>query len=148
MSYDLYAFPLRPGEDPGEAYERLEQTDDSSVAALDTRAIAAALRTAVAELTSEGGNDVGAIELNAADLQVLVTGGSVAIGIPYSDSVHTDEPKVRLGRIADTMRRVGGLVLYDPQLEMVIASDDDLDDVIETYEDGAARTRGFAEEIE
>jgi len=141
MSYDLFAFPLRPGEDPSEAYEGLheEETIESDA---DMRALVDALVTAVPALTRSGGEDE-EVELTSPELQLLVSAGSVAVSIPYWSSLDRDVLRRRLERVTDTIRSATGFVVYDPQLERLLESGDDLDEVIGAVGAGAAATSEF-----
>jgi hypothetical protein len=139
MSYDLYAFPLRPGEDPSDACERLEEEDPSAHGQHDVRALADALVTAVPALaiTGSAGEDV---ELTSPELQLLVSDGSVAISIPHWSSLDRDLLRRRLERLTETIRSATGFVVYDPQLESVIDTGEDLDEAIAAFDAGAAAT--------
>jgi hypothetical protein len=138
MSYDLYAFPLRPGEDPSEAYERLEE-EETGEGDVDVRALVEALVTAVPALTSTGsGEEDEEIELTSPELQLLVSTGSVAISVPYWDSLDRDVLRRRLERVVQTVRSRTGFVVYDPQLERLVERDEELDDVVAAVGAGRA----------
>jgi hypothetical protein len=145
MSYDLYAFPLRPGEDPSEAYERLEEEDPSAHGQHDVRALVEALVTAVPALTVTGSADED-VELTSPELQLLVSAGSVGIGIPYWSSLDLDVLRRRLERLTDTIRSAAGFVVYDPQLESVIETGEDLDEVLAGVAAGGAATDELADD--
>ena len=140
MSYDVFAFALRPGEDPSEAYERLEE-EETGEGDVDVRALVDALLTAVPALTTTGsGEGEDEVELTSPELQLLVSQESVAISVPYWGSLDRAVLRRRLARVVDTVQSVAGFAVYDPQLERVIAGDDDLDEVVATVAAGATAT--------
>jgi hypothetical protein len=55
-----------------------------------------------------------------------------------SDSLDRPVLRRRLARVVHTVRSVAGFAVYDPQLERVIESDDDLDEVVAAVGAGAA----------
>lgn len=129
--------PLRPGEDPSEAYERLEE-EEAIEGEVDVRALVEALLTAVPALTATGSAEVDEdVELTSPELDVLVSAGSVAISIPYWRSLDRDVLRRRLERVTDTIRSATGFVVYDGQLERLVESGADLDEAVAAVAAGA-----------
>ncbi len=151
MSYDVYLLPERPGEDPLDALERLEEDDSAPTAEDAARAqrIAAALRAAIPALEDNAGEAAAPGEVHLLDpdgLDVSVYQHSAAVTIPYWDSLDTAALVRDLERVAAVVEDETGWRMYDPQQEAWMDPLRDVDGFRNAFDHGRAIVREIATE--
>jgi hypothetical protein len=148
VSYDLYVLPVAPGEDPGEALDRLEEAAPAAGAREQIDRIASAIQTKLPHLERSDGDDF--VELDTPEgsnpYQILISPNQVGAGVPYWDDDERAAATYRelLGAL-EIVREQTGWTIYDPQLGRAIGADD-LPDILGIHAQGVQAVRSIAEE--
>jgi hypothetical protein len=148
VSYDLYLVPVSPGEDPGEALERLEEETPDSAALEQMGRIASAIQARLPQLERHEGD--GFVELDTPEganpYQILISANQVGASVPYWDDDERAEATYGelLGAL-EIVREQTGWSIYDPQLDRLVTTDD-LSDILGIHAQGVAAVRSIAEE--
>jgi hypothetical protein len=176
MSYDLYAVPVEPGEDPEAAWERVSRAEEeegtarppSAESELRKEELAAALLERFPELErfafdyaeiarmyelseDEARARYRHIELNTPEganpIQLVLEDGYAYASVPYWHGDERAEATYR--QLSEAFRIIGertGWVVFDPQLERTLDLDRDLDDVLAAHGEGVAMVHRIAED--
>jgi len=167
VSYEVYALPLAPGEDP---MQKLALLDESSVEApLDpgkerrkARLLLALTAAdprlepserdyiAVAELLDVSEEEARArdrtVVLECPELQIGLEDDHARIELPFWPSLHNAGTVEVLQRVLGILAREAGWSGYDPQLERVIGADMDVEAFLDRFGEGVESVRGLIAE--
>jgi hypothetical protein len=126
MSYDLHAFELPPGRDAREHYESGDAGVSEEPPTAAQRAwmdrLAAALMAV--DPAAERVDDEDSVEIDTDSMQVMVFADQAAISVPYwFEGEEAEAVMRRAHEYARVLHEVGGLTVYDPQLEEVVGEE-------------------------